>query len=69
MDYLMYNIIEFKESIECDNLNCRCRKREKDFSRNRKLAPKDLIYTHSIIEVKQQKWNYMILYKSTILMK
>ena len=27
MDYLMYNIIEFKESIECDNLNCRCRKR------------------------------------------
>lgn len=43
MDYLMYNIIEFKESIECDNLNCRCRKREKDFSRNRKLTPNDLI--------------------------
>ena len=43
MDYLMYNIIEFKESIECDNLNYRCIKREKDFSRNRKLTPKDLI--------------------------
>lgn len=43
MNYLMYNIIRFKESIDCDNLNIRCRKREKDFSRNRKLTPKDLI--------------------------
>lgn len=43
MKYLMYNIIKFKESIDCDNLNYRCRKREKDFSRNRKLTPKDLI--------------------------
>ena len=39
----MYNIIKIKESIDCDNLNYRCRKREKDFSRNRKLTPKDLI--------------------------
>lgn len=43
MNYLMYNIIRFKESINCDNLNYRCRKCEKDFSRNRKLTPKDLI--------------------------
>ena len=39
----MYNIIKFNESIDSDNLNHRCRKREKDFSRNRKLTPKDLI--------------------------
>ena len=43
MKYVMYNIIKLKESIECDNLNNRCRKNEKDFSRNRKLIPKDLI--------------------------
>lgn len=43
MNYVMYNIIKFKESIDCDNLNNRCKKREKDFSRNRKLTPKDLI--------------------------
>lgn len=43
MNYLMYNIIKFNESIDSDNLNHRCRKREKDFSRNRKLTPKDLI--------------------------
>ena len=30
MNYLMYNIIRFKESINCDNLNYRCRKCEKD---------------------------------------
>ena len=43
MKYVMYNINKFKESIECDNLNNKCKKREKDFSRNRKLTPKDLI--------------------------
>lgn len=43
MNYLMYNVIKFKESIDCDNLNNRCKKREKDFSRNRKLTPKNLI--------------------------
>ena len=43
MKYVMYNISKFKESIECDNLNNKCKKREKDFSRNRKLTPKDLI--------------------------
>ena len=32
MNYLMYNIIKFNESIDSDNLNHRCRKREKDFS-------------------------------------
>ena len=43
MDYLMYNIIKFRESINCNDLNIRCRKLEKDFSRNRKLTPKSLI--------------------------
>lgn len=43
MNYLIYNVIRFKESIDCDNLNQRCKKREKDFSRNRKLTPKALI--------------------------
>ena len=43
MNYMMYNVIKFKESIDCDNLNIRCKKRENDFSRKRKLTPKDLI--------------------------
>lgn len=43
MNYLKYNIRKFRESINCDELNIRCRKRDKDFIRNRKLAPKDLI--------------------------
>ena len=43
MNYLMYNIVKLKESMECEELNHRCRKREKDFSRKRKLTPKDLI--------------------------
>lgn len=43
MNYVMYNVIKFKESIDCDDLNNRCKKRLKDFSRNHKLTPKDLI--------------------------
>ena len=43
MNYLRYNIIKIKESIDCNNLNQRCRKQAKDFSRNRKITPKDLI--------------------------
>lgn len=43
MNYLMYNIIKSRESINCNDLNIRCRKLKKDFSRNRKLTPKDLI--------------------------
>ena len=43
MKYLKYNIGKFRESINCDELNVRCRKNEKDFTRNRKLIPKDLI--------------------------
>ena len=31
MKYVMYNISKFKESIECDNLNNKCKKREKRF--------------------------------------
>lgn len=44
MTYLMYNIIKLKESIESEMFNFRCRKRKKDFIRNRKLTPKDLVY-------------------------
>ena len=43
MKYLRYNIIKFIESINCNNLNARCRKKDNDFIRNRKLKPKDLI--------------------------
>lgn len=43
MKYLMYNIIKIKESIDCDNFIYRCKKNEKDFSRKRKLTPKDLV--------------------------
>lgn len=43
MNYLKYNIRKFRERINCDELNIRCRKRDNDFTRNRKLKPKDLI--------------------------
>lgn len=43
MEYKKYNIKKVKESIYCNELNVRCRKSEKDFTRNRKLMPKDLI--------------------------
>lgn len=43
MNYMRYNITRLRESINCDNLNNRCRKHEKDFTRNRKITPKDLI--------------------------
>mgnify|MGYP004507903563 CR=1 FL=1 len=44
MTYLMYSIIKLKESIENKTFNFRCRKRKKNFIRNRKLTPKDLVY-------------------------
>lgn len=34
MKDIMYNIVEFKESISCNNLNIRCRKLEKIFQEN-----------------------------------
>ncbi len=37
MKYLMYNIVEFKESINRNDLNIRCRKLEKDFSRKQEI--------------------------------
>lgn len=43
MRYLKYNIDKLRESINCDELNIWCRKNSKDFTRNRKLTPKDLI--------------------------
>ena len=43
MKYIKYNIIKAKESIDSEELNVRCRKNAKDFTRNRKLTPKDLI--------------------------
>ena len=30
MNYMMYNVFKFKESVDCDNLNIRCKKREKN---------------------------------------
>lgn len=43
MIFSRYNINRFKESIDSKLLNVRCRKNEKDFTRERKLTPKDLI--------------------------
>lgn len=44
MKYKMYNINRLKEKIDSNNIYSRCRKKNKDFIRNRKLTPKDLIY-------------------------
>lgn len=44
MKYKIYNINKLKKEINDDSINERCRKNEKDFTRNRKLTPKDLIY-------------------------
>ena len=44
MKYVSYNMEKMKESIDDENLNSRCRKNDKDFTRNRKLTPKDLIF-------------------------
>lgn len=40
----MYNIGKLKEKIGNNNIYLRCRKNEKDFTRDRKLTPRDLIY-------------------------
>lgn len=44
MKYKVYNINKLKEEINDDSIYDKCRKNEKDFTRNRKLTPKDLIY-------------------------
>lgn len=44
MKYKMYNINKLKEKIDSNNIYSRCRKNSKDFIRNRKLTPRDLIY-------------------------
>ncbi len=43
MWYSIYNLKKLKESVNEDDLKLRCRKNSKDFTRNRKLTPKDLI--------------------------
>ncbi len=43
MKYLMYNISELKRKIDSDSIREKCRVKQKDFTRNRKLQPKDLI--------------------------
>lgn len=44
MKYKIYNINKLKKEINDDSISERCKKNEKDFTRNRKLTPKDLIY-------------------------
>ena len=44
MKYKMYNVDKLKKEINDNSINERCRKNKKDFTRNRKLTPKDLIY-------------------------
>ena len=44
MKYKMYNVDKLKKEINDNSIYKKCRKKEKDFTRNRKLTPKDLIY-------------------------
>ena len=43
MEYLEYNINKTEERIYSDNLEIRCRKNQKDFTRKRKLTAKNLL--------------------------
>ena len=45
MKYLMYNIIKFKESIDCDNLNYR--EKRKRFFKKSKTYTKRLNFIHT----------------------
>lgn len=59
MNYLMYNIVKLKESMECEELNHRCRKREKDLilytfnnrGKTTKMELYDFIQEYNIEEV------------------
>ncbi len=42
--FKMYNINKLKKEINDSSINERCRKHKNDFTRKRKLTPKDLIY-------------------------
>lgn len=44
MKYKMYNINRLQKEINDESIYDKCRKCEKNFTRNRKLTPKDLIY-------------------------
>ncbi len=43
MQYSMYNLERFKERVNGSDLKLRCRKNNKDFTRDRKITPKDII--------------------------
>lgn len=43
MKYKIYNIDKLKKEINDNSIYEKCIKKEKDFTRNRKLTPKDLI--------------------------
>ncbi len=44
MKYNNYNIKKLEKEIKDESIYSKCRKREQDFTRNRKITPKDLIY-------------------------
>lgn len=44
MKYKMYNINKLRKDVDSNKIYNQCRKNNKDFTRNRKLTPKDLIY-------------------------
>ena len=44
MKYKSYNISKLKKEIKDEYLYSLCRKRDKDFTRNRKITPRDLIH-------------------------
>lgn len=44
MKYKSYNINKLKKDINDETIYSKCRKKDKDFTRNRKITPRDLIY-------------------------
>ncbi len=44
MQYSIYNLEKLKGSVNDSDLKLRCRKNTKDFTRDRKITPRDLIF-------------------------
>lgn len=51
----MYNINRLKKEIDSNSIYEQCRKNKKDFTRNRKLTPKDCI-------IRQEIYSQMMVY-------
>ncbi len=44
MKYNNYNMNKLRKDIKDETIYSKCRKRDKDFTRDRKITPRDLIY-------------------------